>query len=281
MRHVRSDRRLRDQEGQGATRRLVEGMAERVDRLGSYLEESDANSLLDELDRLGRRSPATVMAGGVVVGVLMARFLKASSGNRSRQANGRATTASTTPALGRGDRMPTPEAARRRRRLPALHARDDAGRGRPQWDGLAVSAPAGEDLRQKPIAELVGQLGNEISTLVRQEMELAKVTVRDEIERASDRLRDDLDDAREEMTGKARHAGKAAALGVAGAVAAILALGTLTAFLVLALDGAVDAWLAALIVGLVWAAVTAVLVFLARAEARRIGSVGCRARWSA
>ena len=102
---------LRDQEGKEQPARLVEGMAERVDRLGSYLEESDANSLLDELDRLGRRSPATVMAGGVVVGVLMARFLKASSGNRSRQANGRATTASRTPALGRGDRLPTPEAA--------------------------------------------------------------------------------------------------------------------------------------------------------------------------
>ena len=72
-----------------------------------------------------------------------------------------------------------------------------------------MSTPAGEDLRQKPIGELVGQLGGEISTLVRQEMELAKVTVREEIERASTRLRDDLDDAREEMGAKAKHAGKA------------------------------------------------------------------------
>jgi Putative Actinobacterial Holin-X, holin superfamily III len=136
-----------------------------------------------------------------------------------------------------------------------------------------VSTPASEDLRQKPIGELVGQLGSEISTLVRQEMELAKVTVRDEIDRASMRLRDDIDDAREEMGAKAQHAGKAAALAVAAAVAAILALGTLTAFLVLALDGAVDNWLAALIIGLVWVAATAVLLLLARAESRRIGSV--------
>ena len=140
-----------------------------------------------------------------------------------------------------------------------------------------MSTPASEDLRQKPIGELVGQLGSEISTLVRQEMDLAKVTVREEIERASTRMRDDLDDAREEMGVKAKHAGKAAALAVAGAVAAILALGTLTAFLVLALDGAVDNWLAALIIGLVWAAVMAVLLVLARAESRRIGSVAPRA----
>jgi hypothetical protein len=140
-----------------------------------------------------------------------------------------------------------------------------------------VSTPASEDLRQKPIGELVGQLGGEISTLVRQEMELAKVTVREEIDRASTRLRDDLDDAREEMSAMAKHAGKAAALAAAGAVAAILALGTLTAFLVLALDGAVDNWLAALIIGLVWVAVMATLLLLARAESRRIGSVAPQA----
>ena len=101
---------LRDQEGKEQPARLVEGMAERVDRLGSYLEESDANSMLDELDRLGRRSPATVMAGGVVVGILAARFLKASSDNRTRRANGGSATGSTLPALDRGDPLPTPEA---------------------------------------------------------------------------------------------------------------------------------------------------------------------------
>jgi len=103
--------KLRNEPGKEQPARLVEGMAERVDRLGSYLEESDANSLLDELDRLGRRSPATVMAGGVVVGVLVARFLKASSGNRSREADGRRMTPSTPPALPRGERLPTPGAA--------------------------------------------------------------------------------------------------------------------------------------------------------------------------
>ena len=103
---------LRDQEGQDQPARLVEGVADRVDRLGSYLEGSDANSMLDELDRLGRRSPATVMAGGVVVGILVARFLKASSDNRTRNTNGRSASASTAPALERVDRLPTPDAVR-------------------------------------------------------------------------------------------------------------------------------------------------------------------------
>lgn len=140
-----------------------------------------------------------------------------------------------------------------------------------------MSAPPSDDLKQRPIGELLGQLGTEISTLVRQEMELAKVTVRDEVERASVRLRDDVEDAKEEMGGKAKHAGKAAGMGAAAAVAAVLALGTLTAFLVLALDGAVDNWLAALIIGLVWAAIAVVLVVLARKEIDRIGSVAPRA----
>jgi hypothetical protein len=102
---------LREQEGKEQPARLVEGMAQRVDRLGSYLEDSDANSMLDELDRLGRRSPATVMAGGVVVGILMARFLKASSDNRTRRTNGASTAGTTVPALDRGTPLPTPEAA--------------------------------------------------------------------------------------------------------------------------------------------------------------------------
>jgi hypothetical protein len=101
---------LRDQEGKEQPARLVDGVAERVDRLGSYLEESDANSMLDELDRLGRRSPAAVMAGGVAVGVLLARFLKASSDNRARRTNGGSAAASTPPALDRGDPLPTPDA---------------------------------------------------------------------------------------------------------------------------------------------------------------------------
>jgi hypothetical protein len=111
---------LRMQEGQEQPARIVDGVADRVDRLGSYLEDSDASSMLDELERLGRRSPTTVLAGGIVVGILAARFLKASSDNRMRTANGggavRPVTGSASPMGGTpgttsADRtLPTPTA---------------------------------------------------------------------------------------------------------------------------------------------------------------------------
>ena len=159
MRRARSATALRDQAGQGAARaRLVEGIAERVDRLGSYLEASDANSMLDELDRLGRRSPAAVMAGGVVVGILAARFLKASSENRTRRANGGSPPARPRPRSTAAIRCRRPRPTRRACRLAALHARDrcparpfgwgrpgeHARQRRPQQKPSASCRPAGE-----------------------------------------------------------------------------------------------------------------------------------------
>jgi len=129
-----------------------------------------------------------------------------------------------------------------------------------------------EDLRDKPIGELVGQLSTEISTLVRQEIELAAAMVRGEVERARTSLREDVEIAKSELSEKAGHAGRGAGLFGAAAVAAVLALGTLTAFAVLALDGAMDNWLAALIIGLVWAAAAALFAMRGRDEVRKVGS---------
>jgi uncharacterized membrane protein YqjE len=103
-----------------------------------------------------------------------------------------------------------------------------------------------DDMRDRSTAELVKQLANETTTLVRQEIELAKA----------------------EMAEKARSAGIGAGMFGAAAAAALLALGAFTAFLILALDGALPAWLAALIVTLLWVAVAGVLVFLGRQRVR-------------
>lgn len=103
-----------------------------------------------------------------------------------------------------------------------------------------------DDMRDRSTAELMKQLANETTTLVRQEIELAKA----------------------EMGEKAKSAGIGAGMFGAAAGAALLALGAFTAFLILALDGALPAWLAALIVALVWAAVAGLLVFLGRQRVR-------------
>ena len=94
-----------------------------------------------------------------------------------------------------------------------------------------------EALQQQPIGELVKQLASETTTLVRQELELAKA----------------------EMREKAGKAGPGfGMIGAAGGMA-LLALGAMTAFFILALDGALPNWLAALIVAVVYSAIAAVL----------------------
>jgi Putative Actinobacterial Holin-X, holin superfamily III len=56
------------------------------------------------------------------------------------------------------------------------------------------------------------------------------------------------------------------------AVAALLMLGTLTAFLVLALDEGMDAWLAALLVTVLWGVVAGVLALVGREKLREMGT---------
>jgi len=98
--------------------------------------------------------------------------------------------------------------------------------------------------------ELVKDLSNQVSLLARQEIELAKV----------------------EMAEKGRRAGLGLGLVAAAGVSALLALGTLTACVVLALDGAMPAWLAALIVALTWSVVAAVLASVGKQKMEQAGT---------
>ncbi len=106
-----------------------------------------------------------------------------------------------------------------------------------------------EDIRQHSTGELVKELSQQVSELVRQELELAKT----------------------EMAEKGKKAGIGAGfLGGAG-VAGLAALGALTAFLILVLDLAMPAWAAALIVTALWAAVAGVLALRGREKVREVG----------
>jgi Putative Actinobacterial Holin-X, holin superfamily III len=103
------------------------------------------------------------------------------------------------------------------------------------------------DLRERPIGELLKQLSEETTRLVHQEIELAKA----------------------ELTQKGKQAGIGAGLfGAAGAIG-FLALAALTTCFILALDAAMPAWLAALIVAVVYGAITAVLALRGRAKVRQ------------
>jgi uncharacterized membrane protein YqjE len=86
-------------------------------------------------------------------------------------------------------------------------------------------------------AELLRQLSEQTGELVRQEMELAKAELRE----------------------KGKAAGLGAGMFGGAGVAGLYALGALTAAAILALAIVFDAWLAALIVGLAYAAAAGVL----------------------
>ena len=92
-------------------------------------------------------------------------------------------------------------------------------------------------MEEQSTAELLRQLSEQTTKLVRQEIELAKA----------------------ELTEKGKKAGIGAGMfGGAGALA-FYAFGALTACLILALATAVDGWLAALIVAVVYGAAAGVL----------------------
>ncbi|NAS22110.1 phage holin family protein [Herbidospora sp. NEAU-GS84] len=101
------------------------------------------------------------------------------------------------------------------------------------------------------LGELVGRLGGDLSTLFRQEVELAKTEIRAEATKA----------------GKA--AGMFGGAGVAGWMAAIF----LSLALVWALDAVLDAGWAALIVAVLWGAAAAGMYAKARRQAQEINPV--------
>ena len=127
------------------------------------------------------------------------------------------------------------------------------------------------ELRDSSLPELVRQLADETATLVRQELELVKA----EATRAGDAIvtlgKQELQLAKAEMSEKGRKAAPAAGmLGAAGGIA-LLAGGALTAFLILALDEIVAAWLAALIVGAVYVAIAGALYLSGKKRMQNVG----------
>lgn len=70
------------QQGKDKPAQLADQVAERAERLGGYLEQADADQLLRDFENFGRRQPWAVAAGGLAIGFLASRFIKASSQRR-------------------------------------------------------------------------------------------------------------------------------------------------------------------------------------------------------
>jgi uncharacterized membrane protein YqjE len=96
--------------------------------------------------------------------------------------------------------------------------------------------------RERPTAELLRELADQTTTLVRKEIELAKV----------------------EVSAKGKEAATGAGMFGAAGLFGVFAFGALTACLILALAELVPAWLAALIVAAIYGAVAGVLALRGR-----------------
>lgn len=105
------------------------------------------------------------------------------------------------------------------------------------------------DLRERPIGELLKQLSEETTTLVKQELELAKA----------------------EMAEKGKQAGTGAGLFGGAGVTGLLALIALTLTLIYLLGTAMEDWIAALIVTVLWAAVAGVLALTGKKKIQEAG----------
>ena len=97
------------------------------------------------------------------------------------------------------------------------------------------------------VGELVRQLSEQISVLVRQELKLAQV----------------------ELAGKGKQAGLGAGMLGGGGLIALYGTGCLIACVVIAIAGAVAAWLSALIVGAALLAVAGIAALLGKGRLQR------------
>ena len=101
--------------------------------------------------------------------------------------------------------------------------------------------------RERPTAELLRDLSEQTSTLIRKEIELAKV----------------------ELTAKGKKAATGAGMFGGASLFGVFAFGALTACLILALATFLAGWLAALIVSVVYAAIAGVLALRGRTQVKQ------------
>lgn len=105
-------------------------------------------------------------------------------------------------------------------------------------------------LRERPIGDLLGTFAQETTTLMSQEIELARAEIGVQVKRA----------------------GTGAGLFGAAAVVGLAGIGALTACAIIALALTLDAWLAALIVGGALVVVAGILALAGRAKVKAVAS---------
>jgi nitrate/nitrite transporter NarK len=112
-----------------------------------------------------------------------------------------------------------------------------------------MSADNGQRLEDRPLPELMKTLADQTTTLVRQEIDLAKA----------------------EFSEKGKKAGQGAGMFGGAGVVGLLAFAAITAAAILGLATALPDWLAALIVGVVYAAIAGILALQGKNKVQEAG----------
>lgn len=129
------------QEGKETPAKVTGYLAERSERLGSYLSSASSDQLLRDVEGFARRQPWLMAAAGATAGFLASRFLKASGSRASQGGSGHESTrsawqpASASPEVmpsGRGAADMTSQMARERGDDAVVVAAGGGSGGRPQ-----------------------------------------------------------------------------------------------------------------------------------------------------
>ena len=116
---------LREQGKEGPAK-LADQAADRAQKVGSWLEDSDGDQILGDVEDFARRNPWAVALGGLALGFAASRVLRASSTDRYQ--SGAACSHRRSRLGGRSCPPPARPVPRGRRRPRAAGGRDAAGR---------------------------------------------------------------------------------------------------------------------------------------------------------
>jgi hypothetical protein len=136
---------LREQ-GKDGPAKLAEQAADRAERVGSYLTESDADRILHDVEDFARKQPWAVVAGGLALGFAASRFLKASSSQRYQQrsvgSSGGGYNPGTTPSNGTGAAYGSPHTTPQQGHPAGTGVRSDREIGGPTAPPAPGTVPA-------------------------------------------------------------------------------------------------------------------------------------------
>jgi len=120
---------LREQ-GKDGPAKAADRLAEYAEKVGGYLHDKDSGALLHDAEDFGRRQPAAVATGALLLGFVASRFLKASSGQRYASRSAGQLPPPRPPAPPRSPVAPRPAVP------PRIQSGDGVGGSRPPGAGV-------------------------------------------------------------------------------------------------------------------------------------------------